>query len=126
LLGFGNVSTHDGRAAEGHRDVFARWDQFEVGAGERERRSCHALANGVDSIRLCGWNGDADQSPGTSTSIKSVRITGQFKQTNNCGTLAAGASCTINVTWCSSLVITGTLAVTDASGTVQYVSITGE
>ncbi|HVN03969.1 MAG TPA: choice-of-anchor D domain-containing protein [Bryobacteraceae bacterium] len=63
----------------------------------------------------------------TSTSLQSVKISGHFKQTNNCGTLAPGASCTINVTWVyTGFVVTGTLAVTDASGTVQYVSITGE
>jgi hypothetical protein len=63
----------------------------------------------------------------TSTSVKSVKMFGQFKQTNNCGTLAPGASCTINVTWnYTGFVITGTLEITDNSGTVQYVSITGE
>ncbi len=63
----------------------------------------------------------------TSTSVKSVKMFGQFKQTNNCGTLAPGASCTINVTWnYTGFVITGTLEITDNAGTVQYVSITGE
>jgi sugar lactone lactonase YvrE len=62
----------------------------------------------------------------SSTSIKSVRVTKPFTQTNNCGTLASGASCTITVNWCSSTPITGTLTVTDASGTPQYVSLTGE
>jgi hypothetical protein len=63
----------------------------------------------------------------TSTSIKSVKMFGQFKETNNCTTLAPGASCTINVSWVyNGYVITGTLEVIDASGTAQYVSITGE
>jgi len=63
----------------------------------------------------------------TSTSVKSIKIVGQFKQTNNCTTLAPGASCTINVTWSyTGLVITGVLEVTDSSGTVQYVLMTGE
>ena len=62
----------------------------------------------------------------TSTSIKSVKVTKPFTQTNNCGTLASGASCTITVNWCSSTPITGILTVTDASGTAQYVSLTGE
>jgi sugar lactone lactonase YvrE len=63
----------------------------------------------------------------TSTSVKSVKMFGQFKETNNCGTLAPGASCTINVTWnYTGFVITGTMEITDSSGTVQYVSITGE
>ena len=60
------------------------------------------------------------------TSIKSVKVTRNFTQTNNCGTLTSGASCTVTVHWCSSTPITGTLAVTDASGTSQYVSLTGE
>ncbi|HTQ56962.1 MAG TPA: choice-of-anchor D domain-containing protein [Bryobacteraceae bacterium] len=63
----------------------------------------------------------------TPTSVKSVQIVGQFKQHNNCGALAAGASCTINVSWIyTGFVITGTLEVTDSAGTVQYVSLTGE
>lgn len=62
----------------------------------------------------------------TSTSIKSIRISGPFHQTNDCSTLGPGESCTINVTWCSSTPITGVLSVTDASGTPQYVSLTGE
>ncbi|HLZ43583.1 MAG TPA: choice-of-anchor D domain-containing protein [Candidatus Sulfotelmatobacter sp.] len=63
----------------------------------------------------------------TSTSVQSVKILGKFHQTNNCGTLAPGASCTITVTWnYNGFVITGTLEVTDAASTVQYVSLTGE
>ncbi len=63
----------------------------------------------------------------TSTSVTSIKITGKFRQTNNCGTLAPGASCTIHVSWSyNGYVITGTLAVTDSAGTVQYVSLTGE
>jgi hypothetical protein len=62
----------------------------------------------------------------SSTSIKSVKTTAPFRQTNNCGTLASGASCAITVDWCSSTPITGILTVTDASGTAQYVSLTGE
>lgn len=62
----------------------------------------------------------------SSTSIKSVKVTKPFTQTNNCGTLAPGASCTVTVHWCSATPITGTLTVTDASGTPQYVSLTGE
>jgi sugar lactone lactonase YvrE len=61
-----------------------------------------------------------------STSIKSVKVTQHFTQTNNCGTLASGASCTITVSWCSSTPITGILTVTDVSGTAQYVTMTGE
>lgn len=62
----------------------------------------------------------------TSTSVQSVKITKPFRQTNNCGALSPGASCTVTVDWCSSTPITGTLAVTDASGTTQYVTMTGE
>jgi sugar lactone lactonase YvrE len=63
----------------------------------------------------------------TSTSLKSVKTVGQFTETNNCGTLSPGGSCTITVNWnYTGFVITGTLEVTDSSGTVQYVSLTGE
>jgi len=63
----------------------------------------------------------------TSTSIKRVKMFGQFRHTNNCGTLAAGASCTIHVNWnYTGFVITGTVEITDSSGTVQYVLLTGE
>ena len=63
----------------------------------------------------------------TSTSLKSVKTLGQFSETNHCGTIAPGGSCTITVNWSyNGFVITGTLEVTDASGTVQYVSLTGE
>ncbi len=62
----------------------------------------------------------------SSTSIKSVKVTQPFSETNDCGTLATGVSCTVTVHWCSSTPITGVLAVTDASGTPQYVSLTGE
>ncbi len=63
----------------------------------------------------------------TSTSLKSVKTLGQFTETNNCGSIAPGGSCTITVNWSyNGFVITGTLEVTDATGTVQYVSLTGE
>jgi sugar lactone lactonase YvrE len=60
------------------------------------------------------------------TSLKSVKVTRPFTETNTCSTLAPGASCTVTVHWCSSTPITGALTVTDASGTPQYVSLTGE
>jgi len=63
----------------------------------------------------------------SATTLQSVKIYGHFKQTNNCSTLNPGASCAITVTYnYTGYVITGTLAVTDASGTTQYVSLTGE
>ncbi len=62
----------------------------------------------------------------STTSIKSVRVTKPFSETNTCTTLAPGASCTVTVHWCSSTPITGVLTVTDASGTPQYVYLTGE
>ena len=62
----------------------------------------------------------------TGTSLKSVKVTKLFRQTNDCGTLAPGGSCTVTVTWCSSTPITGVLTVTDVSGTPQYVTMTGE
>ncbi len=63
----------------------------------------------------------------TGAGVQSVKIAGKFHQTNNCGSLAPGASCTINISWVyTGFVQLGTLYVTDSSGTVQYVSITGE
>ena len=64
----------------------------------------------------------------TFAGIPHIRTTGYFSQVNNCGGgLAAGASCTIKVTFTSpGTVVTGVLDVTDASGTVQYVSLTGQ
>jgi hypothetical protein len=62
-------------------------------------------------------------------SISSVTATGEFSQTNNCGSsLAAGASCTINVTFTPTGVGTrsGTVAITDtAPGSPHVVSLTG-
>ena len=61
--------------------------------------------------------------------ISAITITGDFSQTNSCGnSLAASASCTINVTFRPTLAGTrqGTMALTDnASGNPQSVSLTG-
>ena len=57
----------------------------------------------------------------------SVGVTGDYSQTNNCGTtLAANSSCTINVTFTPTAVgtRTGTLTVTDSAGT-QTASLSG-
>ena len=62
-----------------------------------------------------------------SVSISSISASGDFAQTNNCGSsLAANSSCTINVTFTptTSGTRTGTLTVTDSAGT-QTVSLTG-
>jgi parallel beta-helix repeat protein len=63
-------------------------------------------------------------------SISGIVTTGDFAQTNNCGTsLAAGASCSISVTFMPSAggARTGTLAVTDdASGSPQTVALGGD
>jgi acid phosphatase len=63
------------------------------------------------------------------TSVTSINIgaSGDFAQTNNCGTsLAANSSCTINVTFTPSATGTrsGTLTVTDSAGT-QTTTLTG-
>jgi streptogramin lyase len=64
---------------------------------------------------------------GTRTSLKSIKTSAHFTETNTCGSgLAPGASCTITVNWCSTSPISGTLTVTDVSGTAQDVSLTGE
>jgi len=62
----------------------------------------------------------------TSTTLKAIRITTPFAQTNNCATLAPGASCTITVTWSVPPPVTGTLTITDASGISQLVQLVGE
>lgn len=64
-----------------------------------------------------------------SLSITSIIAAGNFAQTNNCGTtVAAGASCTISVTFTPTTVNTrtGSVTVTDnAPGSPQVVSLTG-
>ena len=45
---------------------------------------------------------------------------------NNCGALAPGANCTITVIWSGVGIAVGAVAITDSSGTVQYVGLTGE
>jgi streptogramin lyase len=64
---------------------------------------------------------------GTTTSVKKVKISGNFHETDDCGPLPPGAACTITVTWVyTGFVQLGTLEVVDSAGTPQYVSITGE
>jgi len=61
--------------------------------------------------------------------ISNISTAGDFSQTNNCGTVvAAGASCTLSVTFGPTIVGTssGTLSITDNSGnSPQTVSLTG-
>lgn len=61
--------------------------------------------------------------------ISSVQISGDFVQTNNCGvTVAAGASCTINVTFSPSVSGTrsGTLTINDnANPNLQSITLSG-
>jgi hypothetical protein len=68
-------------------------------------------------------------SGGAALSISSFAITGDFGQTNNCGSsVAAGSSCTINMTFTPTATGTrsGTLTVTDNAGnSPQTVSLTG-
>ena len=65
----------------------------------------------------------------TALSISSITVTGDYTQTNTCGTaLAAGATCTISVTFTPAATgsLTGTLTVTDsASNSPQTASLTG-
>ena len=65
-------------------------------------------------------------------SVASITISGNFAQTNNCGTtVAGGGSCTIEVTFTplTGGTLTGTLTITDNSndvtGSTQTVSLTG-
>lgn len=66
---------------------------------------------------------------GTGLSVASIVVTGDYSQTNTCGTsLSAGASCTVSVTFAPSTTgsRTGTLTITDAaSNSPQTVSLTG-
>src|SRR5439155_1162599 len=66
---------------------------------------------------------------GTALSLSSLTANGDFAQTNNCGsTVAAGASCAINVTFTPAAAgsRSGTLSMTDnAGGSPQSVSLTG-
>ena len=60
--------------------------------------------------------------------VSSINVTGDFAQTNNCGTLAPNASCTISVTFTPTVTHTRTGAVMiadDAAGTPHGFSLTG-
>jgi hypothetical protein len=63
---------------------------------------------------------------GSSVSVTSVAVNGAFAQNNNCGTLAAGGSCTISVTFKPTAAgsASGTLTVSDSAGT-QTSSLSG-
>lgn len=65
----------------------------------------------------------------TTLNISSISVTGDFAQTNNCGSsLTAGQRCTINVTFTPTVVgtRTGTLTVTDSgNNSPQTVSLSG-
>jgi len=63
-----------------------------------------------------------------SMTVSSVAVNGSFAQSNNCTTLAAGASCTINVTFKPTAAgnASGTLTVTDtATNSPQTASLSG-
>jgi hypothetical protein len=65
--------------------------------------------------------------PGTLT-INSVNVSGDYRQTNNCGTLSSGSSCTLSVTFAPAATgtRTGTLTVADnASNSPQSATLTG-
>ena len=61
--------------------------------------------------------------------ISSIAATGEYTQSNNCGTvIGAGASCTIRVTFSptGTGTLTGTISITDnATGSPQTISLTG-
>jgi len=67
---------------------------------------------------------------GVVVGISSIRLSGSaaFTQSNNCGTaLAAGASCTVTVTFTATSYITygGTLSVKESAGSVHQVTLSG-
>ena len=60
--------------------------------------------------------------------ISELAITGDYGQTNNCGTVNAGANCTINITFAPTAPgsRSGTLTITDnAPGSPHSVALTG-
>ena len=64
----------------------------------------------------------------SSITIAAVGGTGAFTQTNNClPSVAAGTSCTVNVTFAPAniAIYSGILEITDGSGTTQNVNLTG-
>jgi len=64
----------------------------------------------------------------TSASISAVTASGDYTQTNNCGSVAVGASCTVNVSFrpTASGTRTGTLTVTsDATNSPTTVALSG-
>jgi hypothetical protein len=65
---------------------------------------------------------------GSGPTTVSISASGDFSQTNNCGTLNAGASCTVNVSFAPTAVgiISGAITITDtAANSPQTVSLTG-
>ncbi len=67
-------------------------------------------------------------SGGASLSLGGVQIAGDYKDTNNCGaTLAAGASCTVNITFTPTATgtLSGSLTVTGSVGSPQTIALSG-
>ncbi len=67
-------------------------------------------------------------SGGASLSLSGVQIAGDYKDTNNCGaTLAAGASCTVNITFTPTATgtLSGSLTVTGSVGSPQTIALSG-
>jgi uncharacterized repeat protein (TIGR01451 family) len=79
-----------------------------------------AVSSGAaQSITLSGTGG---------ATVSNVSVTGDFSQTNNCGSALSGTSCTINVTFSPTATgnLTGTLNITtSASATPISVSLSG-
>ena len=87
------------------------------------------FGNVVVSVTSAAKNSILKNNQTVALSITSIALTGDFAQTNNCGTsVAAGASCTISVTFTPTATgsRTGTLTVTDnASNSPQTASMAG-
>ncbi len=65
---------------------------------------------------------------GSGPTAISITASGDFSQTNNCSTLSAGSSCTVNVSFAPTAVgnISGAITITDgAANSPQIVSLTG-
>ena len=99
-----------------------------VGAGGAVSLSPSSLSFGNVAVGTTSGaqNVTLTNGTGASVSVTSVAVNGAFAQNNNCGTLAAGTSCTISVTFKPTATGTasGTLTVTDTVGT-QTESLSG-
>ncbi|MET0534374.1 MAG: CARDB domain-containing protein [Steroidobacter sp.] len=88
----------------------------------------HAFGNQTINTTSAARGVTITNTGSSSATVSGVTISGEFQQTHNCATLAAGASCTVNVTFrpTSTGVKNGTLTVnSNASNPSLTVGLTG-